>query len=234
MNTKKLIGMIIGVVMFAALIAGATFAWLTYTATTSNGTIRMDGNTSRTRNFTFSTTTGSAMNGTITTTIAGQPKRNAFASMGGYQYYELTLSKAADTPYASSVKLVLKKPVNQITATGVWRYAVCRGGSVASTCNNSSSNAIPSSTNTANWVVVNGEITTGTAEQVLWEDTASKVGTSTSGAGNVFKDTGAASATYYVYFWLDAAAITDANFNQVDQKYVDVNMYFEATQGGNQ
>lgn len=38
MNKKKLIGTIIGVAMFAALIAGATFAWLTFNATVVNGT----------------------------------------------------------------------------------------------------------------------------------------------------------------------------------------------------
>lgn len=36
MDKKKLIGTIIGVAMFAALIAGATFAWLTITATGTN------------------------------------------------------------------------------------------------------------------------------------------------------------------------------------------------------
>ena len=38
MDKKKLIGTIIGVVAFAALIAGATYAWLTQNATIINGT----------------------------------------------------------------------------------------------------------------------------------------------------------------------------------------------------
>ena len=38
MDKKKLIGTIIGVTMFAALIAGATFAWLTFNATITEGT----------------------------------------------------------------------------------------------------------------------------------------------------------------------------------------------------
>ena len=37
MDKKKLIGTIIGVVAFGALIAGATYAWLTYNATITNG-----------------------------------------------------------------------------------------------------------------------------------------------------------------------------------------------------
>ncbi len=36
-NNKKLIGTIIGVIFFVILIAGATFAWLTYTANVNNG-----------------------------------------------------------------------------------------------------------------------------------------------------------------------------------------------------
>ena len=38
MDKKKLIGTIIGVIAFAALIAGATFAWLTQNAAITNGT----------------------------------------------------------------------------------------------------------------------------------------------------------------------------------------------------
>lgn len=38
MDKKKLIGTIIGVTMFAALIAGATYAFLTFTATVTNAT----------------------------------------------------------------------------------------------------------------------------------------------------------------------------------------------------
>ena len=38
MDKKKIIGTIIGVAAFAALIAGATYAWLTFNATITNGT----------------------------------------------------------------------------------------------------------------------------------------------------------------------------------------------------
>ena len=37
MDRKKLIGTIIGVIFFVALIAGATFAWLTFNANVTNG-----------------------------------------------------------------------------------------------------------------------------------------------------------------------------------------------------
>lgn len=38
MSNKKLIGTIIGVIAFAALISGATFAWLTYSVNVTGGT----------------------------------------------------------------------------------------------------------------------------------------------------------------------------------------------------
>ena len=38
MSNKKLIGTIIGVIAFAALISGATFAWLTYAVNVTGGT----------------------------------------------------------------------------------------------------------------------------------------------------------------------------------------------------
>lgn len=220
MNTKKLIGMIIGLTLFAALIAGATFAWLTYTATIQNAT-----NTFTSRNFTFTSPTGTDLTHSFRY-IANQPVRNTFAA--GTDYIVLSLSKAEDTPYASSVKIVLKKPTNGITLANIWRYAVCRSAT-ASQCNNSASSAIPTATNNANWVVTNGAITTGDAEQVLWEDTATAIGTSST--NSPFKSTGAASTSYYVYFWLDAELISPTNLSQVDGKAIKGNIYFEATQG---
>lgn len=220
MNTKKLIGMIIGVALFAALIAGATFAWLTYTAVVQNAS-----KTITTRNFTFTSPTGTDI--TKFPTIANQPARNNTFSAGN-GYVVLALSKAADTPYASSVKIVLSKTTNGITLANALRYAVCRSAT-ASQCNNSVSTAIPSTANNSNWVVTNNAVGLGTGDQVLWEDTASAIGTSST--SSPFKSTGAASTSYYVYFWLDPAIITTANSSQVMGKEFLGHIYFEATQG---
>ena len=46
MERKKLIGTIIGVTMFALLIVGATYAWLSATINVNNGTYQLS-----TRNF---------------------------------------------------------------------------------------------------------------------------------------------------------------------------------------
>lgn len=57
MDTKKLIGTIIGVTMFAVLIAGATFAWLTFGTTVDEANVT----TSTTMNFMVDYTKGTAI-----------------------------------------------------------------------------------------------------------------------------------------------------------------------------
>lgn len=42
MDKKKLIGLIIGIILFAALIVGATFAWLTYAINVTNGNYNVE------------------------------------------------------------------------------------------------------------------------------------------------------------------------------------------------
>ena len=68
MDKKKLIGTIIGVIMFAALIAGATFAWLTIAASITNGNY-----TASTKNFIVNYTSGTAVD---TLNILSTPTTN--------------------------------------------------------------------------------------------------------------------------------------------------------------
>ena len=42
MDKKKLMGLIIGIILFAALIVGATFAWLTYAINVTNGNYNVE------------------------------------------------------------------------------------------------------------------------------------------------------------------------------------------------
>ena len=222
MNTKKLIGTIIGVALFAALVAGATFAWLSFSATVQNAT-----KTFTSRNFTFTSPTGT--NITALRFLSGSPVRNTFT--GGSDYVALSLSKGANTPYASSVKLMLKKPTNEFTVANALKYAVCRS-STAADCDNQAATAIPSATSNSNWVVVNGSITTGTADQVLFEDLATATDgpfTITSTTGSPFAVTGAASTVYYIYFWVDPSVVQDVT--DINNKTLSGNVFFTATQG---
>lgn len=74
MDKKKLIGTIIGVAMFAALIAGATFAWLTFSATVTNGTYNTGS-----KNFVINYSGGTALSEMPMLTVSGA---SAVASSG--------------------------------------------------------------------------------------------------------------------------------------------------------
>ena len=191
MDKKKFIGTIVGVIFFVALIAGATFAWLTFNASVTNGNYA-----GSTLNFTYNYTTGTDV--TKINILTATPARNAITA--GTGYVSLTASKPAGSAKASKFDLILKKTTNEIGVSNVVKYAVCKSAT-ATDCNNSASTAIPSATNTT-WVAL-GTISTGTTDQTLYSDTSS------------FAAEGAATANYYVYFWINGDAIITGNQNQV-------------------
>lgn len=191
MDKKKFIGTIVGVIFFVALIAGATFAWLTFNASVTNGNYA-----GSTLNFTYNYTTGTDV--TKINILTATPARNAITA--GTGYVALTASKPAGSAKASKFDLILKKTTNEIGVSNVVKYAVCKSAT-ATDCNNSASTAIPSATNTT-WVAL-GTISTGTTDQTLYSDTSS------------FAAEGAATANYYVYFWINGDAIITGNQNQV-------------------
>ena len=191
MDKKKFIGTIVGVIFFVALIAGATFAWLTFNASVTNGNYA-----GSTLNFTYNYTTGTDV--TKINILTATPARNAITA--GTGYVALTASKPAGSAKASKFDLILKKTTNEIGVSNVVKYAVCKSATPTD-CNNSASTAIPSTTNTT-WVAL-GTISTGTTDQTLYSDTTS------------FAAEGAATANYYVYFWVNGDAIITGNQNQV-------------------
>lgn len=206
MNTKKLLGMIIGIVLFAALIAGATFAWLQFAANVTNPNAN-----GTSRNFTFTYAQGTAI--TELLPLTQTPNRNSFTASKGY--LTLAASKVANTPRASSFKIILNKTTNEVGVTGMIRFAVCRSAT-ASNCNNASG-TIPNATNT-NFVAV-GTVSNSTGSQVLYDDTST------------FNGTTAATGNYYIYFWIDASVITEANQSSAEGKKFVGHVYAEATQG---
>ena len=121
MDKKKLIGTIIGVVLFALLIVGATYAWLTYTMEPTNGVYNVG-----TKNFIVNYVNGTDVNNvpllaTATTETAAsltvKANRNSSSSPGTFTIY---LNTENDT---SSVLL----------SSGALHYAVC-----ISSCTNTS------------------------------------------------------------------------------------------------
>jgi len=189
LDKKKLIGMILGVTMFAALIAGATFAWLTFEANVVNGNYA-----GKSLNFSYTYGKGTDVGGI--SILSATPARNAIAVAKGY--VELTASKPAGSAKASSFDIKLHKTSGTISPESVIKFAVCRS-KTATDCNNAASTTIPA-TASGNFVAV-GALGSwdGSSDKLLYSDTAS------------FAAEGAANMNYYVYLWIDGTLISEDN-----------------------
>ena len=213
MSNKNMILLIVGIILGVLVIGGGTFAYLQFSATIQNQSYS---NVS-TRNFTFTAPVGTSV--TQLYPFPHQPSRAGVTPGNGY--IVLNISKGADTPKASSLKIYAKFDTMQVNVANYIKVAICKS-TTAGDCNNSTTDPIPSST-TSNWVVVNKSIANNTSEQLLFEDTSS-----TSSPFNVI---GAASMTYYIYFWLNAEVVTNANAETLANSNVIGSVYFYATQG---
>lgn len=125
MDKKKLIGTIIGVTLFAALIAGATFAWLTFAAGVNNGVYN-----SKTRNFFINYVGGSQIE-SIPTLVTATGGASATAT-------PLTVSAYRAANSANGI-LYLKMTTEDTTAqsildSGALNYAVCSGSATTANC----------------------------------------------------------------------------------------------------
>ncbi len=215
MDTKKLIGMIVGVIAFAALIAGATFAWLTATANVTNSVF-----TGTSKNFIISYNGSASVSGfkQITSGSATTAAITSAASAGvaGDAWAAVTASKTANDAPASSFKVKLAITTNTFTTNAI-TWAICQGncptgvalatvtgGSAACGTGVTRCGTIPAGSNT---------------EVVMYDDTT------TFNTDSAVNDT-----TYNVYFWIDNDTLsnTDADAGASFAGYI----HAEATQAG--
>ena len=118
MDKKKLIGTIIGVVAFAALIAGATYAWLTYNATITNGNYLLGS-----MNFSVAYEKGTAVNAVP---ILTNPTATQVTSGGGH--LAVTASKATGSaPGDLTILLNTNSATAALISSGALKYAACVG-----------------------------------------------------------------------------------------------------------
>ena len=114
MDKKKLVGTIVGVVFFVALIAGATFAWLTFAINVTNNTV-----SSGTMNFSVSYSNG---NGSITNVpILGT------ATPTTASHVTITANKVSGSA-PGNLTLYLNTTtaeINDLIEDGAIHYAVC-------------------------------------------------------------------------------------------------------------
>lgn len=113
MDKKKLIGTIIGVTLFAALIAGATFAFLQFTATVTDATY-----TGGTMNFLVDYTKGDAITSAPQLTNA-TPESASFLIVKA--------KKHAGSPNGNLTIKLNTTSTDILTTDGIVNYAICRG-----------------------------------------------------------------------------------------------------------
>ena len=198
MDTKKLIGTIVGVAAFAALIAGATFAWLSATANVTNSVF-----TGTSKNFIITyqgsanvsgfkqLASGSATTANITSAASAGVANDAWAAV--------TASKTANDAPASSFKVKFAMSQNTFTTNAV-TWALCKGNCPTGVALATVSGGVA----TCGSGVTNcGTIPAGsTTEVVLYNDTTT-----------FNTDAAVDTTTYNVYFWIDNDTLSNADAN---------------------
>lgn len=172
MDKKKLIGTIIGVTMFAVLIVGATYAWLSFTANVTNATAN-----GTTLKYTVNYVKGNTINElpilvTPTTSNAAHVTLTAQRPTGSI---------------ADNIKIYLTTTsTTTLTTSGAVKYVICEGS-----CNaNFTGNTIGSVTATSTVNIYSGSLPSNNS-----------------------------TVTYNVYFWVDAALITNEHLKNNNNKY---------------
>lgn len=178
MDKKKLIGTIIGVTMFAVLIVGATYAWLSFTATVTNSTAN-------------GTTLKYTVNYVKGTDLSDLPIL-VTPTTSNAAHVTLTAQRPTGS-IADNIKIYLTTTSsNTLTTSGAVKYVICEGS-----CNASfSGNTIKSVTAKSTVNIFSGTLpgtTTGTSN---------------------------ATVTYNVYFWIDAATVTNSHMGQAYAGYL--------------
>ena len=211
MDKRKFIGTIIGVIMFAALIAGATFAWFTITATTTNGNY-----TASTKNFIINYTGGKSISKVMVTDNATVANITQETDVGQTDdgWLAVSASKTANSAKASSFAIKLHVNSNALTTKAV-TWAICKGA-----CPTTVALAtVSSGTATCGSGVTNcGTVAAGASNTdiTLYNDTST------------FNTDAAVSAqTYNVYVWVDAATTVNADLGKTFSGYI----HASATQG---
>lgn len=177
MDKKKLIGTIVGVVFFVALIAGATFAWLTVVPTITNGTA-----TGGTTNFIVEYTKGSNVTGLQildSTTVATTSMTGVSTGKTTVKAYRLANNADGNL----TIKLITTSSNALVGASGPLRYAVCSGACTLT------GNAATSVTSSTTGLLAKGTVTSTTQNLVVSDGIATS------------------EKSYDVYLWLDQATI---------------------------
>ena len=255
MNTKKLIGTILGVIMFAALIAGATFAWLTFGVTIGNNTL--SGNTV---NFVLNYTAGSAVT-SLPILDSNLAKPNALGVELGNnassplvviikkQNIDVDKDGVNDQPDGHASIWLQTTTDNTLTKDGVVRWAICRdtkvetsGQQVDDVCGSITDfNAGYSEGKVLNMgsVTAAGPIPLLSDARLAEKPTekGNKLTENCTTINDLSMCTGTATTThmieedgvsYFVYFWLDGSTIKNSHLDEQYDKKADGSVNYDA------
>ncbi len=231
MDKKKLIGTIIGVAMFAALIAGATFAFLSFNATVTTATYN-----GKTMNFIVDYTKGTAITyiPQFDADLSNYASRLDPDDANKKPASLVVVAKHHDNSAKGyvSVKLTTSS-TGTLTTGGLIYWVICRDPDVESgtQVDDVCGTGFPTGTLSAGQAIHTGTISAkGTV--TLMSDAALAVGTSkvtpenTSTVNNdylLYYDESTKvhnDYSYFVYFWIDSEKITNTHINQSYSGYI--------------
>lgn len=241
MDYKKLIGTIIGVTLFAILIAGATFAWLTFGVEIVSTNVK----TANTMNFIVQYTKG--------TNIDDMPMVDStLVTPSQTASLVVVMKKNPNSPEGHGSISLTTTSTGSLTTKGIVRWAICRdtsieqGTQVDNVCGgltsttDFSAKALNSGKVTANSTITllnDAKLTTTKCSANVSDPskvcTALQVsggsGTTTAalpvtgtgtGTSNVSTLIPTGGVSYFVYFWFDGATISNAEKNQTYSGYI--------------
>ena len=204
MDKKKLIGLIIGIILFAALIVGATFAWLTYSINVTNGNYNVE-----TSCFDINYENGADISGTLNMVAGPLNGRSTTISIG--------INEGCNVTAKGKIESVINSISSKLYATTT---APCENTDTLETLTNYN-NQPNCETNEGNTVLTRVWTTDAALKYAIYQETFSgipiKVGRINQSTGTIilhdnFQLNVGSSTKYYIIIWLDG--------NIADSEYV--------------
>ena len=212
MDKKKLIGLIIGIILFAALIVGATFAWLTYSINVTNGNYNVE-----TSCFDINYENGADISGTLNMVAGPLNGRSTTISIG--------INEGCNVTAKGKIELVINSISSKLYATTT---AHCENTETLETLTNYN-NQTNCETNEGNTVLTRVWTTDAALKYAIYQETFSgipiKVGRINQSTGTIillddFQLNVGSSTKYYISIWLDGNIADSQYVNQSFSGYI--------------
>ena len=212
MDKKKLIGLIIGIILFAALIVGATFAWLTYSINVTNGNYNVE-----TSCFDINYENGADISGTLNMVAGPLNGRSTTISIG--------INEGCNVTAKGKIELVINSISSKLYATTT---AHCENTETLETLTNYN-NQTNCETNEGNTVLTRVWTTDAALKYAIYQETFSgipiKVGRINQSTGTIilhdnFQLNVGSSTKYYIIIWLDGNIADSQYVNQSFSGYI--------------